>query len=190
MTSIHPTINQSPLPPTPTPSPGDNRSPAFGELSDSHFFRPAEGSKEDRLAMWGEAPILHKDIYEVFAKVRGGGGRGWGVLCCVVLCCVVSNVAKRKKVRMRGFLFNLSPHLTSLMTSHCVTVHRGQHPHPAPPPRLATYNHNVTHHLPSHCITITLHNHHSTSRAASPSYPGARPRCTQRRAPSAPSWAG
>jgi len=35
---------------------GDGRSPAFGELSDSHFFRPSEGSKEDRLAMWGEAP--------------------------------------------------------------------------------------------------------------------------------------
>ena len=33
---------------------GDNRSPAFGELSDSHFFRPVEGSKEDRLAMWGQ----------------------------------------------------------------------------------------------------------------------------------------
>ena len=37
---------------------GDNRSPAFGELSDSHFFRPVEGSKEDRLAMWGQARFL------------------------------------------------------------------------------------------------------------------------------------
>ena len=46
---------------------GDGRSPAFGELSDSHFFRPSEGSKEDRLAMWGEAPIEPEDVYEVFA---------------------------------------------------------------------------------------------------------------------------
>ena len=37
---------------------GDNRSPAFGELSDSHFFRPVEGSKEDRLAMWGQVRFL------------------------------------------------------------------------------------------------------------------------------------
>lgn len=47
---------------------GDNRSPAFGDLSDSHFFRPMEGKKEDRVAMWGEAPITHTDVYEVFAK--------------------------------------------------------------------------------------------------------------------------
>ena len=46
---------------------GDNRSPAFGELSDSHFFRPSEGSKEDRLAMWGDAPTDPPDVYEVFA---------------------------------------------------------------------------------------------------------------------------
>eukprot|EP01034_Spumella_vulgaris_P018982 gene18982-24265_t len=47
---------------------GDNRSPAYGELSDSHFFRPVEGSKKDLLAMWGESPIVHRDVYEVFAK--------------------------------------------------------------------------------------------------------------------------
>ena len=40
---------------------GDGRSPAFGELSDSHFFRPTEGSQEDRLAMWGDAPIVPED---------------------------------------------------------------------------------------------------------------------------------
>ena len=51
---------------------GDGRSPAFGELSDSHFFRPTEGSKEDRLAMWGDAPIVAQDIYEVFAKYVEG----------------------------------------------------------------------------------------------------------------------
>ena len=51
---------------------GDGRSPAFGELSDSHFFRPVEGSKEDRLAMWGEAPITGKDVGEVFARYVEG----------------------------------------------------------------------------------------------------------------------
>lgn len=33
---------------------GDNRSPAFGDLSQTHFYTPVEGSKEDRLAMWGK----------------------------------------------------------------------------------------------------------------------------------------
>ncbi|KAJ1434432.1 FAD-linked oxidoreductase-like protein [Ochromonadaceae sp. CCMP2298] len=51
---------------------GDNRSPAFGELSDSHFFRPVEGSREDLLAMWGEAPITPADVYEVFARYVEG----------------------------------------------------------------------------------------------------------------------
>jgi methylenetetrahydrofolate reductase (NADPH) len=46
---------------------GDNRSPAYGELSDSHFFRPVEGKKEDLLAMWGEAPVMPRDVYEIFA---------------------------------------------------------------------------------------------------------------------------
>lgn len=45
---------------------GDNRSPAFGELSDLHFFRHL-GTKEDRLAMWGESPLYVEDIYEIFA---------------------------------------------------------------------------------------------------------------------------
>lgn len=51
---------------------GDGRSPAFGELSDSHFYRPTEGSKEDRLAMWGDGPIKPQDIYEVFARYVEG----------------------------------------------------------------------------------------------------------------------
>lgn len=46
---------------------GDGRSPAFGELSDSHFYRPADSTKEDRLAMWGDAPICPQDVHEVFA---------------------------------------------------------------------------------------------------------------------------
>ena len=44
----------------------------FGDLSDSHFFRTVEGSKEDLLTMWGEAPITHSDIYEVFAQYVEG----------------------------------------------------------------------------------------------------------------------
>jgi methylenetetrahydrofolate reductase (NADPH) len=51
---------------------GDGRSPAFGELSDSHFYRPTEGTQEDRLAMWGDGPITPQDIYEVFAKYVEG----------------------------------------------------------------------------------------------------------------------
>lgn len=51
---------------------GDNRSPAFGELSETHFYRSVDGTKEDRLAMWGEAPITPQDIYEVFAQYIEG----------------------------------------------------------------------------------------------------------------------
>ena len=46
---------------------GDGRSPAFGDLASSHFFRPVGGTKEDRLAMWGESPITCEEIYNVFA---------------------------------------------------------------------------------------------------------------------------
>lgn len=51
---------------------GDGRSPAFGELSETHFYRPVAGSREDRLAMWGEAPISLGDVYEVFASYVEG----------------------------------------------------------------------------------------------------------------------
>jgi methylenetetrahydrofolate reductase (NADPH) len=51
---------------------GDGRSPAFGELSNSHFFRPSVGSKDDRKAMWGEAPLAPEEVYEVFAKYVEG----------------------------------------------------------------------------------------------------------------------
>ncbi|CAM9644344.1 unnamed protein product, partial [Choristocarpus tenellus] len=43
---------------------GDGRSPAFGDLSDTHFFRFALGTKEDRKAMWGEAPITPEEVFE------------------------------------------------------------------------------------------------------------------------------
>jgi len=51
---------------------GDNRSPAFGDLSETHFYRPVGGSKEDRLAMWGEAPLTPEEIFEVFASYVEG----------------------------------------------------------------------------------------------------------------------
>ncbi|CAM9308538.1 unnamed protein product [Ectocarpus sp. 12 AP-2014] len=51
---------------------GDGRSPAFGELSDTHFFRPLVGSREDRKAMWGEAPIVPGEIFETFASYIEG----------------------------------------------------------------------------------------------------------------------
>ena len=50
---------------------GDGRSPAFGELSNYHFFKPV-GSKADCLIMWGDSPIILTDIYEIFAKYVEG----------------------------------------------------------------------------------------------------------------------
>lgn len=51
---------------------GDHHSPAYGDLSDSHFFHPVEGTKEELRAMWGEHPITVHDIYEVFAAYLEG----------------------------------------------------------------------------------------------------------------------
>ena len=51
---------------------GDGRSPAFGELSNSHFFRPSIGTQRERLEMWGESPLKAEEIYEVFAKFLEG----------------------------------------------------------------------------------------------------------------------
>jgi len=51
---------------------GDIRSPAFGELSDHHFYRPSIASREDRLTMWGEAPLYAHEVHEVFAKYIEG----------------------------------------------------------------------------------------------------------------------
>jgi methylenetetrahydrofolate reductase (NADPH) len=51
---------------------GDNRSPAFGDLSDSHFFRPSVGSIDDRKAMWGDAPLSPREVSEIFAKYVEG----------------------------------------------------------------------------------------------------------------------
>ncbi len=52
---------------------GDGRSPAFGELSDYRFVDTSlGGSREDRRAMWGEAPLEEGEVFEAFVKyVRG-----------------------------------------------------------------------------------------------------------------------
>ncbi|TMW63252.1 hypothetical protein Poli38472_002193 [Pythium oligandrum] len=50
---------------------GNNESPAFGNLSESHY---AQGnlSFQDRKAMWGEAPVTKDEIHQTFVKyVRG-----------------------------------------------------------------------------------------------------------------------
>lgn len=51
---------------------GDGRSPAFGDLAETHFYKPEGGTKEDRLAMWGESPISKDDVYSIFAKYLEG----------------------------------------------------------------------------------------------------------------------
>jgi len=51
---------------------GDSRSPAFGELSNSHFFGTSVCTKRDRLMMWGDAPIHERDLGEVFASYVEG----------------------------------------------------------------------------------------------------------------------
>ncbi|EWM29162.1 methylenetetrahydrofolate reductase [Nannochloropsis gaditana] len=47
---------------------GDGRSPAFGELSDYQFVDTSLGSREDRRAMWGEAPLKDVEVFEAFIK--------------------------------------------------------------------------------------------------------------------------
>lgn len=51
---------------------GDSRSPAFGELSNSHLFGSYVCTKEDRLTMWGEAPLTPDELGDVFAKYIEG----------------------------------------------------------------------------------------------------------------------
>jgi methylenetetrahydrofolate reductase (NADPH) len=51
---------------------GDARSPAFGELSDSHFYRFTLGNVDDRKAMLGDAPASYDDIYQVFSDYVEG----------------------------------------------------------------------------------------------------------------------
>jgi len=52
---------------------GDGRSPAFGELSDYRFVDTSlGGSREDRRAMWGEAPLEEEEVFEAFVKYVQG----------------------------------------------------------------------------------------------------------------------
>lgn len=51
---------------------GDSTSPAFGELSDTHFYSFSLGSDEDRLSMLGEKPKSPEDVFEVFARYVEG----------------------------------------------------------------------------------------------------------------------
>ena len=51
---------------------GDARSPAFGELSDSHYYRFTLGNDDDRRAMLGDAPASLDDIYHVFSDYVEG----------------------------------------------------------------------------------------------------------------------
>jgi len=44
---------------------GDKRSPAFGELSDQHYFHYAV-NEQDRKAMWGDAPQTEAEVAAVF----------------------------------------------------------------------------------------------------------------------------
>jgi methylenetetrahydrofolate reductase (NADPH) len=48
---------------------GNSESPAFGDLSDSHFVAcTSHLSATNRKTMWGEAPVSKEDIHEVFVK--------------------------------------------------------------------------------------------------------------------------
>ncbi|KAA0162668.1 hypothetical protein FNF31_03196 [Cafeteria roenbergensis] len=55
---------------------GDGQSPAFGALSESHFGGPgaAQGTSEERRAIWGEAEALDGEgpVLEVFARYLEG----------------------------------------------------------------------------------------------------------------------
>ncbi len=51
---------------------GDHRSPAFGELADSHFYNLVAADPEDQKAEWGEAPLEETDIWQVFARYVEG----------------------------------------------------------------------------------------------------------------------
>ena len=51
---------------------GDHRSPAYGELADSHFYGLVAADPEDQKAEWGEAPLEEADVWKVFARYVEG----------------------------------------------------------------------------------------------------------------------
>jgi hypothetical protein len=65
---------------------GDGRSPAFGDLSVSHFYQFAAGSREDRRAMWGEAPIEEGEVWDAFAQYVEGKVSFHTVQCKSIQC--------------------------------------------------------------------------------------------------------
>ncbi|CAN0144090.1 unnamed protein product [Ascophyllum nodosum] len=100
---------------------GDGRSPAFGELSDTHFFRFLIGSKEDRKAMWGEAPIAPEDIFETFASYIEG--RIPKLPWCEVSLQAESKTIDEKlaNINRRGFLtINSQPAVNGARSDHPV----------------------------------------------------------------------
>ncbi|KAE9039967.1 putative methylenetetrahydrofolate reductase [Phytophthora rubi] len=51
---------------------GNSESPAFGELTESHFAPSSTSTPNERRAMWGEAPAAKEDIRRTFVQyVRG-----------------------------------------------------------------------------------------------------------------------
>lgn len=50
---------------------GDARSPAFGDLSDTHFYSQV-GSVSERRAAWGDAILSTEEVYEVFERYVSG----------------------------------------------------------------------------------------------------------------------
>lgn len=51
---------------------GPSTSPAFGELSDSHFYCFNMGPDEDRMSILGESPSTVQEIYDTFAEYISG----------------------------------------------------------------------------------------------------------------------
>ncbi|KAJ8525268.1 hypothetical protein ON010_g15847 [Phytophthora cinnamomi] len=51
---------------------GNSESPAFGELTESHFAPSSTSTPNERRAMWGEAPAAKEDVRRTFVQyVRG-----------------------------------------------------------------------------------------------------------------------
>ncbi|TDH65821.1 hypothetical protein CCR75_003610 [Bremia lactucae] len=51
---------------------GNSESPAFGELTESHFAPSNPSSSSERRALWGENPLTKEDIHQTFVQyVRG-----------------------------------------------------------------------------------------------------------------------
>lgn len=101
---------------------GDGRSPAFGELSDLHFFRPRGNlSRDDYMALWGSAPVTPHDVYEVFALYVEGKIPllPW---CETELQSETSHIsAELAAINRAGYLtINSQPHVNGEKSDHAV----------------------------------------------------------------------